>query len=319
MNAVELRYPKAENVGSIHRLLLFERFKQAESLKNANEIQYSMNIMFARERFMAVANWLVGNQAEDGSWPIGTRRDFTPRIYLTPGWCSAMGQGQGISVLVRAAHVSLGEAKRRFLLAAARALDPFYRYPVHHQMMPPPASHNESRLCGVRADFLGQTELPWYEEYPAKPSVFVLNGFIFSLVGLFDLSSTQMMTDEDVNLTTSRARSLLAQGVNTLVQVLPLYDSGIGSFYDLRHLSLEYSFQSTKPMARLEREKPGQMSTLQALLSAGPNRARWDYHTVHMNQLYQLAAVIAPQHADLWNVFFDRWMAYAWGFRSDHN
>ncbi len=31
------------------------------------------------------------------------------------------------------------------------------------------------------AEFLGS--LPWYEEYPTSPSTFILNGFIYSLLG----------------------------------------------------------------------------------------------------------------------------------------
>ncbi len=29
--------------------------------------------------------------------------------------------------------------------------------------------------------------LVWYEEYPTSPPTFVLNGFMYSLLGLFDL------------------------------------------------------------------------------------------------------------------------------------
>ena len=90
--------------------------------------------------------------------------------------------GQGISILVRAAHVSakVGD-RRRFWNAAGRAVEPFNHFPAGY-------SDTKKAACGVRANFLGQKTLPWYEEYPAKPSVFVLNGFVFSLIGLFDFS-----------------------------------------------------------------------------------------------------------------------------------
>lgn len=67
-----------------------------------------------------------------------------------------------------------------FLTAANRALAPFNRSVQ--------LSQSPDEACGVRANFLGQSTLPWYEEYPVVPSVFVLNGFIYSLVGLYDLS-----------------------------------------------------------------------------------------------------------------------------------
>ena len=43
-------------------------------------------------------------------------------IQLQPGWCSAMAQGHGLSVLVRAAQIT-GES--RFWKAAELALKPF--------------------------------------------------------------------------------------------------------------------------------------------------------------------------------------------------
>ena len=69
-------------------------------------------------------------------------------------------------------------------MAAGHALKPFSQAPFDHTLA-------KERPCGVRAHFLGQSALPWYEEYPANPSVFVLNGFIFSLVGLFDLTKVR--------------------------------------------------------------------------------------------------------------------------------
>lgn len=106
--------------------------------------------------------------------------------------------------------------------------------------------------------------------------------------------------------------------------MLPLFDSGAGSFYDLKHLSLTHAFVLTPRIDRLEPrgeilKEEAKKATLRALLKGGPNRARWEYHRVHLQLLYQLANVIAPEHAVLWNTFFDRWLAYMWGFRSDHN
>ena len=34
---------------------------------------------------------------------------------------------------------------------------------------------------GVVAEFL--SSLPWYEEYPTSPPTFILNGFIYSVLG----------------------------------------------------------------------------------------------------------------------------------------
>ncbi len=115
----------------------------------------------------------------------------------------------------------------------------------------------------------------------------------------------------------AEATALLNDGVSTLSQLLPLFDSGFGSFYDLRHLSLEHAYRGSPEIVRLISR--GDDATLRLLSLSGPNRARWSYHRIHLLQLYQLAHSIAPKHARLWNLFFDRWLAYSWGYRSRHN
>ena len=47
---------------------------------------------------------------------------------------------------------------------------------------------------GFLASFLGR--VPWYEEYPTDPPTFVLNGFMYSLMGLVDLRD--LMTEEEM-------------------------------------------------------------------------------------------------------------------------
>ncbi|VDD84189.1 unnamed protein product [Mesocestoides corti] len=307
VTAVELRFPTRNDTpaGTVNDLVLFVPIRGENEKEVTISRHLEANKLFAWLRLMSVANWFVINQSRDGAWKISAKHTFTREIFLKPGWCSAMGQGQGISLLVRAFNVT-GEI--RFLKAASRALEPFTR-PVQH-----------SDACGVRAYFLGQSDLPWYEEYPAVPGVFVLNGFIFSLVGLFDLSQVTLGNADPTIV--SNASHLFDEGINTLVRVLPLYDSGTGSFYDLRHLNLAHSYHASHEIGRLwqgkHRAEPWDR-TLRAVLKAGPNRARWQYHRVHLLQLHQLSAVLAPQHAKLWDIYFDRWLAYLRGFRSGHN
>ncbi|VDK49199.1 unnamed protein product [Dibothriocephalus latus] len=110
-----------------------------------------------------------------------------------------------------------------------------------------------------------------------------------------------------------------------MVHVLPLFDSGSGSFYDLRHLNLAHSLNRPTralrpPLSNLAEENspPDYLHDLASLLQSGPNRARWQYHFVHLRLLKTLSK-LDPQHADLWQRTFRRWMAYARGFRSLHN
>lgn len=124
-----------------------------------------------------------------------------------------MGQGHAISLLARAYYHSNGDAK--YLRAALNGLKPF-RIP--------------SRQGGVFAKFMGKYD--WYEEYPTTPASFVLNGFIYSLLGLYDLNATAPK-----NLS-HQAGHLFEQGMISLKKMLLMYDTGSGSIYDLRHITL---------------------------------------------------------------------------------
>ena len=72
---------------------------------------------------------------------------------------------------------------------------------------------------GVRAYFMSQ--YPWYEEYPTNPPSFVLNGFIYSLIGLYDILTLAPESR------TAEAKLLFNQGVQSLKHLLPLFDTGI--------------------------------------------------------------------------------------------
>jgi len=218
------------------------------------------------EMFLAGANWFVKNQDGDGGWPSDVvfnpkKKKYPKADEIPPGWYGAMCQGQAISVLCRAYHVT-GEA--RFLKAATAALAPFTR--------------DSKTEGGVRASFMNR--LDWYEEYPTNPSTFILNGFMYSLIGLFDLWKT--------NPANSTAEKLYQRGMESLVELLPLYDSGSGTFYDLRHFTMKTT----------------------------PKIARWDYHSTHINQLLLLSSI---QNDSSLKITAERWRGYMVGKRAPHN
>ena len=126
-------------------------------------------------QFMAAARWFVRQQsATTGGWAIPVQRSLSAgRLTLAPGWLSAMAQGHGISVLCRA-YAATGN--RAYFDAALRALAPF--------------AVNASE-GGVRNYVFGH--FVWYEEYPTSKGTFVLNGFIYALVGLYDLIEAAKM------------------------------------------------------------------------------------------------------------------------------
>ncbi|NXF66792.1 GLCE epimerase, partial [Ciccaba nigrolineata] len=213
--------------------------------------------------FFAASNWLVRNQDERGGWPIMVTRKLGEGFKsLDPGWYSAMAQGQAISTLVRAYLLTKDHA---FLSSALRATAP-YKLP--------------SEQRGVKAVFMNRHD--WYEEYPTSPSSFVLNGFMYSLIGLYDLKET---AGEKLG---KEARVLYERGMESLKAMLPLYDTGSGTIYDLRHF----------------------------MLGTAPNLARWDYHTTHINQLQLLSTI---DESPIFKEFVKRWKSYLRGGRAKHN
>lgn len=109
-----------------------------------------------------------------------------------------MGQGHAISVLARAFYHSGGDQK--YLKAALNGLKPF-RWVIQCCRL---RVKKVCKICrvvssdgGVLATFLNKYH--WYEEYPTQPASFVLNGFIFSLLGLYDLMSTAPFDQSQVS------------------------------------------------------------------------------------------------------------------------
>lgn len=216
------------------------------------------------EQFYDAARWFVANQnVTSGGWPNPVKRKVAPGMaILEPGWYSSMGQGHAISVLARAYYHS-GDAK--YLQAAIRGLRPF---------------RLSSAKGGVAAMFLGK--YIWYEEYPTIPSSFILNGFIYSLIGLYDLKMIATAKDAE------EASRLFNQGMTSLKNMLMLYDTGSGTIYDLRHFTLK----------------------------TAPNLARWDYHSTHINQLLLLNSI---DNDPIFITTAERWIGYMNGKRAAHN
>ncbi|UYV82032.1 GLCE [Cordylochernes scorpioides] len=219
-------------------------------------------------QFLQAAKWLLHSQDQQGGWPIMVpRRLSVGLLQLQRGWYSAMAQGQAISLLTRA-FTHTGEPA--YLKSALSAL---------HLFSVPSSEH------GVRAVFMDK--YPWFEEYPTTPASFVLNGFIFALFGLYDLSA--LCEHQGTLCGETQASQLFQEGLVSLKHMLLLFDTGSGTVYDLRHLQL----------------------------GTPPNRARWDYHSTHINQLLWLATI--DPHESLWRSTANRWASYMRGHRSAHN
>jgi heparosan-N-sulfate-glucuronate 5-epimerase len=145
------------------------------------------------EYAVAVADYLLEHQDADGGWSHGNAYKHTYR--LDAGWRSAMGQGEGASLLVRVAQAT---GEERYAAAARRAV----------------AAFPEARLGSG----------PFPEEYPTSPPSFVLNGGIFAIWGLYDV--WRGLGDEG-------AGARFEERVQVLAANLGRWDLGWWSRYDL--------------------------------------------------------------------------------------
>jgi hypothetical protein len=155
--------------------------------------------------FAEAAAWLAAMLEDGGGLPYLFAMPHTYAI--SPPWYSAMAQGQAASVFVRAA-LSLGDDS--FADAAERAIWPLTR---------------------EGSSVVAQTpEGPVLQEYPTRPPSHVLNGWMFALWGLYDVT----MLTERAGQTAPNARRAFEEGTTALVRRIGLYDAGLGwSRYDL--------------------------------------------------------------------------------------
>jgi len=170
-----------------------------------------------RDDLRAAADALLALQGADGAF----RYPYRWTYYLTgetfePGWISGMAQGQALSALARI-HAVLPDD--RYLEAGTRALD-FLLEPVE--------------TGGPRSDlrFISPAlaDRPFSEEYLADPFSYTLNGYQFTLIGLYDWSRMEVPS-------ATRAATAFDEGVASLRGMLPYYDLGGFTAYDLGHLT----------------------------------------------------------------------------------
>lgn len=211
----------------------------------------------------SVVEWLIKNQTKKGTWPVEYDHDWYPlRVQkLKSGWSSAMGQGLAISFLTRFAYLKELSQEDIVIKTAISAL----------------ATYNvPSSEGGVQAFFQGNV---FYEEYPTNPSSFVLNGFIYSILGPYDLF---LYTEH------RKSYSIYRAGINSLRQMLKYYDLGMATSYDLTHLTSG---------------------------SYPPNIARHGYHYIHV----QLLSALNLLENDFFSSYVERWCGYLYGYRSRTN
>ncbi len=209
-------------------------------------------------RFLAAAKFLRDElMGHDG----GFRFAYRYRHYLgilEPGWTSAMAQGQALSVFSRAYRI---DGDKKWITAGSLALT--YLLAGDHGLYPSLEALDRS---------LGDHH--FFAEWPIDPPDYTLNGAIFTMLGLYDW--TTLGLDNASHRTADRA---WRQSLETLVMLLPYFDMGRITAYDLTYLTHE---------------------GLQPHIIA-------KYHGVHGYLLHALVSITGDERLRTW---LERWDSY---------
>lgn len=171
----------------------------------------------SRDALLAVAAYFRDSAQErlfgDIVFSVWTYEFAWPVYGLDSGWISGMAQGHAIEVLLAAHHLTSDPDYYELAIEAAEALN----VPIE---------------AGGTAVVLEKGI--WFEEYaqPGAPPPFVLNGHMYALEGLGQLIKLE-----------PRFRSLFNEGIEALRHLVPLFDAGIWSMYDLTGIPAQNSYQ----------------------------------------------------------------------------
>ena len=160
-----------------------------------------------RQRFLVQAEWLLQNAKQRGNFSVWEYTFDWPSFNCTNPWVSAMAQGQGLSVLIRAYYLTKNVS---YLDIANKTVLSF---------------KVDMREGGGRyEDSMGG----WCEECADEGAYVgkVLNGFIFALLGLYEYYNGTNNLD---------AYELFCEGAETVSNNIHRYDSGSWSYYNLLH------------------------------------------------------------------------------------
>jgi len=163
-------------------------------------------------KFLAQCDWLVDNLEKNkyGLYVWMHHFDWEYQGILKSPWQSSLAQGSGISALIRAFVLTKND---KYLKSVKLAFVSFRK------------SVEEGGIS-----FTDKEENLWFEEYIIKPYSHVLNGFIWSLWGVYDYC---LITKDKI------AKELFDSAVKTLEKNLYRYDIGFWSLYALSPTKLK--------------------------------------------------------------------------------
>lgn len=160
-----------------------------------------------RQIFLKQADWYVNNIKERNKGIGVWEYDFDFEYFKTikGPWYTSLAQAHGISVLVRAYNLT---QKSIYLDTAKKAFLSFkYTTDINGGVL-----------------YIDPHNDVWLEEAIVEPHTHILNGFIWTLWGVYDY---WLATKEE------NAMRLFNQGIKTLEKNIHRYDNGFWSKYDL--------------------------------------------------------------------------------------
>ena len=172
-----------------------------------------------KHAFLHQADFLISMIERDGS--LRYYFDFSyycmPDKYFKAGWCSSMDNGHVLSICARAYSLTHDEI---YAEAALKNLK-FLQTTIEEDGVKSDLRYLDPSLSGYIT----------FEEYPTIPSTYTLNGFMYTLIGIYDWSCIDSPS-KDI------AKEMFNSGVKTLKSILPYFDIGGFTAYDLSHLTV---------------------------------------------------------------------------------
>ena len=171
-----------------------------------------------KDEFLRLVDIAIEAMEDNGSY----KYDFDFPYYLDPdryykaGWTSAMCDGHILSILARAYTVEPNES---YFAAAEKAIS-FLQVPIRDGGVYTDLSELDSSLADYNI----------MEEYPCEPNSYTLNGFMYTTIGLYDWSNIDSPTKDT-------ARQLFDERIETMKVLLPFYDTGNHTLYDLGYIT----------------------------------------------------------------------------------
>lgn len=157
-----------------------------------------------KKHFLRITDWFYENRIEDDKLGCYWLTDVPkPEYNVSKAWKSAFSQSRALSIMMRAWQITNDE---KYLYACEKALIPLLTSVENGGVA---VNNNEKDTI--------------YEEYVAEKPTRVIDGHIFSLLGVYDfIRATKHLNSESYK----QAINIFDKGIEGLLTLLPKYDMG---------------------------------------------------------------------------------------------